>query len=69
MRPVSEFIQQSKRSIELPLGRKDLIDVEGIRNWKPTVNPDWPPAKTDQLAYMEDCLTRLLQSAGNVPVL
>jgi hypothetical protein len=66
---VSEFIQQSKRSIELTPGRKDLVDVEGIRNWKPTVNPDWPPVKTDQLAYMEGYLTRLLQSAGNAPVL
>jgi hypothetical protein len=62
---MSDFVQRSKRSIELPLGCKDLIDVEGIRNWKAASLPDWfkPPTK-DQLAYMEGYLARRLESAG-----
>src|SRR2546428_11532429 len=61
---MSEFIQKSNRSIELPLGCKDLIDVEEIRNWKPAGRSNWSTWKEDQLAYLEGYVTRLLESAG-----
>ena len=55
-----------ERSVELPLGCKDLMDVEAIRNWQTVGNRDWPwPVATDRLAYIEGQLAQLLQSAGN----
>jgi hypothetical protein len=63
---MSKFVQKSERSIELPLGCKDLLDVEAIRTWTP---PElWlrtgPEVWWDRLAYCEGFLTGLLQSAG-----
>ena len=65
---MSEFIQQSNRSVELPLGCKDLIDVQDIRDWKSVTRPDWLLLTKDRLAYMEGYLTRLLQQAGKSPL-
>ena len=61
---MSKFVQKSERNVELPLGCKDLIDVDSIRNWTRVDHPDWPKRTLDQLAYMEGYLARLLQSAG-----
>lgn len=62
---MSDLVQRSKRSIELPLGCKDLIDVEDMRSWKGASLPDWfKPPTTDRLAYMEGFLARRLESAG-----
>ena len=61
---MSKLVQKSKRSLELPLGCKDLIDVDSIRNWSKLDRPDWPKRTLDQLAYMEGYLAGLLQSAG-----
>src|SRR5579862_5018088 len=65
---MSEFIQQSKRSVELPLGCRDLIDIQDIRDWKSVNDPDWLVPAEDKLAYMEGYLTRLLQQAGKCPL-
>ncbi len=62
---MSDFPQMPKRSLELPLGCKDLMDVEAIRNWKPAVHRSRPfRAKTDRLAYIEGQVAELLQLAG-----
>jgi hypothetical protein len=61
---VSEFIQRSDRSIELPLGCKDLLDLEEIRSWKPGTGHSQPNISTDQLAYLEGYLAGLLESSG-----
>ena len=54
-----------KRSLELPLGCKDLMDVEAIRNWKPVVQRAKPfRARTDRLAYIEGQVGELLQSGS-----
>jgi hypothetical protein len=56
------------RSVELPPGCKDLIDLDDIRNWTSLADQSWPPRTTDQLAYMEGFLARLLQSCGRSPL-
>lgn len=61
---MSQFIPKPSRSIELPLGCKDLIDVDAVRNWQPFARPNWPTRLVDQLAYMEGQLGGLLESAG-----
>lgn len=62
---MSDFPQMPKRSLELPLGCKDLMDVESIRNWKPVVDRGRPfRATTDRLAYIEGQVAELLQLAG-----
>lgn len=62
---MSDFPQMPKRSVELPLGCKDLMDIEAIRNWKPVGDRDWPwRVATDRLAYIEGQLAELLHSAG-----
>jgi len=61
---MSEFVQKPARSIELPLGCKDLIDVSEIRNWRPGVRLRFLAPSTDKLAYIGGYLTRLLKSAG-----
>src|SRR5438552_1007007 len=62
--PMSEFIQKPKRSVELPLGCKDLLDLEEIRNWAPVIRPNWGQEATDKLAYMEGYLSRIMGSSG-----
>jgi len=65
---MSEFIQNPERGVELPLDCKDLIDIDEIRYWTPVAHPDWPPRTTDKLAYIEGYLARLLQTAGESPL-
>jgi hypothetical protein len=60
---MSDFPQMPKRSVELPLGCKDLVDSDAIRNWKPAVEPPWQTTN-DRLGYVEGQLSHLLQSAG-----
>ena len=62
---MSDFIQRSDRSIELPLGCKDLLNIEEVRNWKPVTGHNRPKLSTDKLAYLEGYLAKLLESAGN----
>ena len=62
---MSDFIQRSDRSIELPLGCKDLLDIEEVRNWKVGTSHSRPKLSTDALAYLEGYLAKLLESAGN----
>lgn len=60
-----DFPQMPKRSVELPLGCKDLMDVEAIRNWKSVGGLDLPWRETaDQIAYIEGQLAEFLQAAG-----
>ncbi len=61
---MKEFIGKPSRSIELPLGCKDLTDVPDKRNWKPVARPNWPNREVDQLEYLEGRLARLLELAG-----
>ena len=62
---MSEFPQMPSRSVELPLGCKDLMDVEAIRNWKSVGGLELPWRETtDQLAYIEGQLAEFLQSAA-----
>ena len=62
---MSDFVQPSERSIELPLGCKDLMDVEGVHHWKAACRPDWfTSPKEDRLAYIEGYLARQLELAG-----
>jgi len=65
---MSKFIQRSERSLELPLGYKDLFDLQEVRNWRPYARPRWLRPSTDRLAYIEGYLTRLLESAGKSQV-
>ena len=65
---MSEFIQRSDRSVELPLGCKDLLDLEEVRKWQPGTGDASPKLSTDKLAYLEGYLARLLESSGS-PVL
>jgi hypothetical protein len=59
------FPKMPERSVELPLGCKNLMDVEAIRNWKPAVEQPWPwRAASDRLAYIEGQLADLLEAAG-----
>jgi len=53
-----------KRSVELPSGGKDLIDVEEVREWEPVPHRDHPRQTTDRLAYIAGPLARLLESVG-----
>ena len=61
---MSEFIQRSDRSIELPLGCKELLDLEEIRNWKRGTRHNRSKLSTDKLAYLEGYLAGLLDSFG-----
>ena len=61
---MSDFPQMPKRSLELPLGCKDLMDVEAIHNWKPVDRGRPFRATTDRLAYIEGQVAELLQLAG-----
>ena len=65
---MTKFVQKSERSIELPLGCRDLIDVGDVRDWKPVTHPDWLTQTTDRLAYIEGYLARLLQSGSSPKV-
>jgi len=63
---MSDFIQRSNRSIALPLGCKDLMDVEAIRDWKAASHPDvFKPLTKDHLAFVEDFLAERLETAGH----
>src|SRR5262245_2211731 len=59
---MSPFPDMPERSIELPLGCKDLIDVAEIRKWQTARH--WLDVVQDQLAYMEGYLTRLIESTS-----
>jgi hypothetical protein len=62
---MSEFPEMPIRSVDLPYGCKDLLDVDAIRNWKPAgerVRP-WRET-TDRLAYIEGQMAELFQTAG-----
>lgn len=61
---MSEFIDKPRRSPELPLGCKDLIDVDEIKNWKPAGRPLAPWYTTDKLAYVEGQLAHLIALGG-----
>jgi hypothetical protein len=62
---MSDFPQMPKRSLELPFGCKDLIDVETIRNWKPVADRVRPfRATIDRLAYVEGQIAELLRLGG-----
>jgi len=61
---MSNFPQMPKRSVELPLGCKDILDVEEVRQWKPVFHQDWPGLTSDRLAYIEGQLVQRLQAAG-----
>jgi hypothetical protein len=61
---MDELPKMPERSVELPVGCKDLIDVDATRNWTRVDHPDWPKRTLDQLAYMEGYLARLIESAG-----
>ena len=61
---MSDFIQRSDRSIQLPLGCKDLFDVAEIQNWKPGTGHNQPKISTDKLAYVEGYLAATLDSLG-----
>ncbi len=47
---MSDFTERPKRSIELPLGCKDLIDIAEIRDWKKAAYPHWPKLVGEKLA-------------------
>ncbi len=61
---MNNFPEMPKRSVELPLGCKDLFDLEQVRNWKPAPQREWPSPTSDRLAYIEGQLAGLLQSGG-----
>jgi hypothetical protein len=63
---MSEFIQRSDRSVELPLGCKDLLDIEEVRNYRRGTGDASPKLSTDKLAYLEGYLARLLESSGSL---
>src|SRR5215475_12826789 len=58
---MGKFVEKSQRGVELPLGCKDLIDLEEIRNWRPPIYRYWPQATTDRLAYIEGSVAQFLQ--------
>jgi hypothetical protein len=57
---MNPFPEMPERSIELPLGCKDLIDVEEVRKWQTAQH--WRDVVQDQLAYMEGYLAGLIKS-------
>ena len=62
---MSEPMWKSPRSIELPLGCKDLSDVSQMGNWEPSATPsNWPKRTEDKLAYSEGYLARLFTSVS-----
>lgn len=62
------FIQNSKRSVELPFGCKDLIDVDSIRNWRVDGTASGLISTADRLAYVDGQLSRLLEANGPFPL-
>jgi hypothetical protein len=58
-------LDHTSRSVDLPPGCIDLMDVEGIRYWNTLARQSWPAWPADQLAYMEGFLARILQLAGD----
>ena len=59
---MNPFPEMPERSIELPLGCKDLIDVEEVHKWQTARH--WWDVVQDQLAYMEGYLARLIESTS-----
>src|ERR1051326_1120682 len=56
------FPQMPKRSVDLPLGCKDLADAREIHEPNPA---QWRQRRVaDQLAYMEGYLAQLIESTG-----
>jgi len=64
---MNKFVQKSERSVELPLGCKNLIDVGEVRDWTPVTHPNWTPT-TDRLPYIEGYLARLFQLGNSAKV-
>jgi hypothetical protein len=64
---MNTFKTDPKRTIELPIGCKDLIDLDDIRNWTSLADQSWPPPTTDQLAYMEGFLSQILEACRPSP--
>jgi hypothetical protein len=65
---MKNFPEMPKRSIELPLGCKDLFDLEAVRNWKPAPHVEWRRGTWDRLAYIEGQLAEMLQPGGKPKV-
>jgi hypothetical protein len=61
---MESFPEMPKRSIELPLGCKDLPDVEARRSWTSHREGTRPKIWGDQLACCEGFLAGLLHQAG-----
>src|SRR5437588_116481 len=68
MMPMSASFPNPTRSVDLPQGCKDLMDVEDIRNWTSLANQSWRAWPSDQLAYMEGFLAGILHEAGRSPL-
>jgi hypothetical protein len=63
---MNDFVNPNTRSISLPIGCKDLIDVVAIRNCKPDTHCKHTRFG-DHLAVIERDLPRLLQPTGKFP--